>query len=457
MKVNKNLQKKIDKLPLSPGVYIYRDAKGRILYVGKSVRIRDRVKSYFANYDRLLPKTAQLVLLIRDIEHIVTESEIEALLLEASLIKKHKPFYNTIGKDDKTYVYIKIQNAKYRRRRGITKTVAEDRWPFVTTSRKTDDKDAIYFGPFPQGNTVRNLLKAMRRIFPWCKYSSRQQLKRAGKACFYSHINLCPGICDDSFGLKDYWHEIDRLLLFLEGKRSQVQKQLINKMNSASKIQDYESAAGFRDTLVQIDYITQNFRGSGAYLENPNLIDDVRANEITELFDVLGLPLTKDPLQIVIEGYDISNLGKENTVASRVTFLGGEPFKQLYRRYKIKRNKLPDDFAAMQEVIRRRIKSEDAMPDLILIDGGKGQVAAVSQVLQKFEVTVPYFGLAKRVETIIQPKDYDQIVDEESDYNEILLAKDSAARKLIQRVRDEAHRFAQRYHKKLRAERLIKG
>lgn len=481
-----DLQSQIQQLLQSPGVYLFKDNKGEVLYVGKSVRLRDRVKSYYQVGNNLGPKTKRMIREIKKIDCIETESEIEALILEAELIKKHKPRYNTQWKDDKTYQFVKIENGKLRIEKGIRKMVKNRVWPWVTTSRQKDDLDALYFGPFPEGRTVKEVLKALRKIFPWCKYKSAQQKKRqkkprlrsgqsfggqarlrspegkanGGQVCLYYHLGLCPGICADKVSLRDYWKTIDQLVLFLLGKKKLVQRNIKKHMDKAAKMRDFEKAAYYRDLSQKIDYVTQNFRDSSEYLENPNLKQDLRRQEVEELLEKLRRVKMfeenhqKHPTGVEgfrIEGYDISNLGKDFTVGSRVVFVGGEPVKSEYRRYKIKTDKLPDDYTALEEVLTRRfnppVSKKDNLPDLILIDGGKGQLSIARKVLVQKKLDLLVTGLAKQHETLIISIGTDR-------YQEVLLPQDSPALKLVMRVRDESHRFAKAYHKLLRRKSL---
>jgi excinuclease ABC subunit C len=444
------IKKQIARLPLTPGIYIYRDGQGKVLYVGKSVRLRDRVKSYFLPLNRIGTKTARLVEHIVKIDHIETDSEIEALLLEADLIKKYRPEFNTQWKDDKNYKYIKIENAVRRARRGLKKVVSDDRWPVVTTARRKDDPDAMYFGPFPEGGTINQVLKVLRRIFPWCQFRTADQARRAKKPCFYSHIGLCPGICSGRISLTEYWEITRNLIIFLKGKKSVLKKEFEKKMRQAAQENKFEKAAEYRDTLRKLDYVTQSFHDSHEYLVNTNLKQDLREEELRGLLAIVDPGMVRFKLSDLenfrIEGYDISNLGKKFTVASQVTFIGGESTKQEYRRYRIRHDQLPDDFAAMREVIKRRIK-KSPLPDLFLIDGGKGQLSVVLGVIHSNLMNVPAIGLAKKFETIIVPTG--------DLFTQVSLPKDSPALKLLMRIRDEAHRFAQSYHKLLRKKDLV--
>ncbi len=441
--MDKKLQKQINLLPNQPGTYIYKNLKQQIIYIGKSINIKNRVKSYFINPRLLGPKTNQLVKNILKIEYISTDSEIEALLLESKLVKRYKPYFNIALKDDKNFKYIKILNGNYRKKYGITKTINHDLWPAITSERKITDPNALYFGPFPDGTTITSVLRILRKIFPWCKYQSRHELVRYKKPCFYSQIRLCPGICDKQTSLKQYWQIVDQLIMLLELKKNNLLENLSIKMSKASIQEDFEKASEIRDTITKINYILQEFHVADDYFQNPNLRQDTRSDEISSLLSLLNLKIDKEIVQIKIEGYDISNLGSRNTVASRVTFIGGEPDKSLYRRYKINLQKLPDDYAAIREVINRRFKSKIVFefPDLILIDGGKGQLRSALESLKSQNIDIPIIGIAKKFETIIS---YDS-----KQFHEIRLNKNYPALKLIQRIRDESHRFANRYQQLL--------
>ncbi len=441
--MNLKLKKQISMLSEQPGVYVYKDYKKQIIYIGKSVNIKNRVKSYFVNSKLLGPKTSQLVKNIVSVESISTDSEIEALLLESVLVKKHKPYFNIALKDDKNFKYIKILNGKYRNNIGITKVINQDVWPAITTERKITDPNALYFGPFPDGTIVIQVLKIFRQIFPWCKYQSHQEFLRNHKPCFYSHIRLCPGICNNSFTLKQYWDNFDRLIQVLNLKKDNLLSNLYKQMHKASINEEFEKATKIRDMITKIGYILQEFHAPEDYSINPNLRIDIRSEEINSLFNILNIKLNKDINDIRIEGYDISNFGSAYTVASQVTFIGGEPDKTQYRRYKINERELPNDYAAITEVISRRfkLKNQINIPDLILIDGGKGQLQSGLKSLSNRNLYIPMIGLAKKNETIIKL--------ESNHISPISLNQNSPALKLIQRIRDESHRFANKYQRLL--------
>ena len=238
----KNLNKQLQELPKLPGVYLFYDNSAKLLYVGKANSLFDRVSSYFHRLDLLGPKTQKLVSLIKHIDHITTETELEALLLEADLIKRHKPPYNIQWKDDKFYKFIAI-NLKSQISNLKAKTQnskLNETWPIVTTSRRQEDPRTYYFGPFPQGKTVSDVLKTLRRIFPWCKYSGPPRDK---KPCFYYHLGLCPGICAGAITINDYSKIIADLVRFLQGGKVKILKEW----------QTRDERSGAVDSLKYID------------------------------------------------------------------------------------------------------------------------------------------------------------------------------------------------------------
>lgn len=438
-------------IPLRSGVYIFRDKNGKPLYVGKAVNLKQRVSSYFQKGIKLLDRTKLMVGQIAEIETIKTETELEALLLEADLIKRLKPKYNVAWKDDKHYKYIKI----------FLKP-ASGGWPYVTTSRKTDDKTAIYFGPFPEGRTVNEVLRSLRRVFPWCKYKNATEVKRGHdekRGCFYYQIALCPGVCASLISLEEYQAIIDNLIRVLLGKSKVVVKGWEKKMRQAVKNQNFEVAAKYRDLIQKLHYVTQAFHDSSEYLENPNLLEDQRRQEIESLvgtlqpyFSNLQSPISN----LRIEAYDISNLQGQFAVGAKVAFTGSEPQKSDYRRYKIRLNKnqLPNDVAAIKEILFRRFKDFSGFkPNLILIDGGKTQVSAALEILQRLNLKIPVIGLAKKLEEIVIPVGFDS--NHKPSYKILHLPKSSPALKFLQRMRDEVHRFAISYHRKLRAKAMV--
>lgn len=399
-----------EKLPKRPGVYIFKDTAGKILYVGKAINLYHRVSSYF-NVKPDNSKTAALVEKIKKLETIEVLSELEALILEANLIKKYLPPYNIRLTDDKDYLYIKITNEDF---------------PKVLTARKKELEDAKeYFGPFPSGSTVRNTLKKLRRIFPWCSGVSSWY---KGKPCFYYHLGLCPGSCAGKVDKKEYSKNITRLSQFLQGKTTQVINDLHGEMEQASKNLEFEKAQSIKKTITGLEYLTQ-VNNAQVYLENPNFVEDQNKQALEGLKHDLNL--SKLPERV--ECYDISNLQGKQAVGSLVVLTHGEIDKKWYRRFKIIQENKPNDVGMMKEILQRRMKHKEwPTPDLILVDGGRGQTNAIKS-------QVPVFGLAKRMEWLYPPEG-----------EVIKLPKSSPSLLLLQKIRNEAHRFALAYHRKLR-------
>ena len=358
--------------------------------MGKAKNLRDRISSYFLT--NLLPKTAILVSEIKKIDHIIVESEIDALLLEANLIKKYLPKYNSLGKDDKTYPYIEIDKE-------------------VKIVHQRNNKKAKYFGPYPTGSEIRILLKFLKiqlDIYPF----------------------LEPEI---------YQKNLLRLIKFLSGERQDVQKQLKVEMEEFSRKQEYEKATEIKKKLERLDWLTAPRINPWEYQKNPNLVNDRRNLEIKELEKILGIPKISK-----IEGYDISNISGKSATGGQVVFVDGVPEKKYYRRYKIKFTSPtggPDDYAMLSEMLSRRLKSDIPLPELMVIDGGKGQLSSLS--FQRPPL-LKVIALAKQMETIYT-----------DDGKMIQLPLSSPALHLLQRVRDESHRFSRKYHFLLRSKKMM--
>lgn len=409
------------KLPHKPGVYIYKDVTGRILYVGKAVDLYHRVASYFSGTPDS-PKTASLLENIAGLETIVVLSEIEALILEANLIKKYLPPYNIRLTDDKDYLYIKV---------------TKEEFPEILVARKNELTDAKeYFGPFPSGRTVRTTLKKLRRIFPWCNLKADH---KDGKACFYYHLGLCPGSCAGKIDKKSYNKIINSFIKFMQGRREELIRSLEKEMEDyAGKLQ-FEQAQAVKRILNGLEYLTQSSRAE-VYLENPNFVEDQLRQSLKQLQK--DLRLSKLPERI--ECFDISNTLGKQAVGSMVVLSNGEIDKKSYRKFKIIIDGKPNDTAMMAEVINRRLKHKEwPFPDLFIVDGGRGQVRAAELEMKKYGLTTPIYGMAKRMEWLYGPGE--EIVK---------LSRSSLSLRLIQKIRDEAHRFAIAYHRKLRDKKL---
>jgi len=428
------LLEKVNSLPHVPGVYLYKDLDGKIIYVGKAKNLRNRVKSYFVKDTlQMWSKTQSLVEKIVDMDYIESFSELEALILEAELIRKHRPKYNIALKDDKSYLYIVIRT--------------ENNVPKVITARRSDllPRDAT-FGPYPEATTAKYIVRAIRKIFPFrdCSSSKFKRYQKLHKPCLYGYIGLCQAPCIDAISPAQYKQDINRIRKLLSGKSMALLNSLKREMDTAAKNENYERAAEYRDILHKFDYIRQQSQKAEAFIENPYLVDEVIAKSLDALVQTIPA-LSKVPTRI--ECYDISNISGKEAVGSMVVATAGRIDKSEYKRFKIKFKTEPDDFDMLREVLTRRFNNANwPEPDLLVIDGGKGQVSAVREVLTTLQLEVPLIGLAKRFETIV--------FYHNGDFQEVNLDKDSEGLKLLQRLRDEAHRFAQKYHHLLRLKKL---
>jgi len=375
-------------------------------------------------------KTQILVSRINKIKTLVLNSEIEAFLLEAKYIKKYKPKYNIKLTDDKAYPLIRI--------------TIKDIYPKVLIARKANDVNSIYFGPFPNGaSALRTTLRTIRRIFPYQSVPNHPK-----KVCLYYHLGLCP--CPPVFAAsefkKEYKKTIKHIIHFLNGHTRKIIKDLKKERDILSVNEDFEKAEEIQNKINAIELITGPFYKTAIDLDiNPNLKEDLREKEISDLREILN----KNNLNIKtlerIECFDISNISGTNATGSMVVFIKGEKESNWYRRFKIRNTDGPNDFAMMEEVLKRRLNHKGwSIPDLIIVDGGKGQISSGLKVLKNLNLDIPLIGLAKREETIIT-----------SYFKEISLPKNSEALKLIMRVRDEAHRFAITYHRKLRSKNFL--
>jgi len=417
--LNKKLvQEKLNKLPKEPGVYLYRNNFKKIIYVGKAVNLKNRVSSYFISDHDV--KTIELVRNIADLEWIVAGSEIEALILEAELIKRYKPKFNISLKDDKNYCYIKITKEDY---------------PRISVVRQIVDSRDEYLGPFIDAGAVRNSLKYLRKVFPYCTCSIS-----GDDVCLYYHLGLCRGHGDKYISPRDYQANVRGLISFFSGKKEDIIKDLTRSMKAHSKKKEFEQAAEMRDRLNAL----RRIRFEHVIEEKRELRLDKALVGLRDALKLSGLPAR-------IECYDISNIFGRAAVGSMVVFQNGIPAKNDYRRFEIKTVKRIDDFAMHQEVAKRRFSNKSGsfakIPDLVIIDGGKGQLSSVLEVVKPLGLPTKFVGLAKR---------YDEIVtmDGDGNFGIVALESNSEAFYLVQRIRDEAHRFAITYHRNLRSKEL---
>lgn len=417
-------------MPSNPGIYLFLDKKGKVLYIGKAKNLKKRVSSYFINGSSLLEKTKILIGKTSKIKTINTHCEIEALLLEANYIKKYKPFFNLRLTDGKAYPIIKI-------------TIKDD-YPKILMSRRIEDKKSnLYFGPYPNAGAMRLVLKTIRKIFPFVSFKNHPK-----KICLYYHLGLCP--CPpvfDSIELKkEYRKNIKRTILFLKGSTKNVLKDLKKERDLLSKNEEFEKAKNIQKKINSILLVTSPSYVSFDSNVNPNLDEDIKDKELLSLQKNLDEANSKIFSLKRIESFDISNISGKFAVGSMVVFIDGEKDPTLYRRFRMKFTKgKPNDFAMISEVVSRRLNHREwSFPDLIIIDGGKGQVSSVLKVLKRKNLKIALIGIAKREETIIT-----------SNFAEIKLPKDSKALHLVMRIRDEAHRFAITYHRNLRSKYLL--
>jgi len=537
--MNDELMEKLHHLPDKPGVYLMKDDQGRIIYVGKAVVLTNRVRSYFQSSRNHSPKVQAMVARIVDLEYIVTASEIEALILECNLIKKHRPKYNIRLRDDKTYPYIKVTNEEF---------------PRLYTTRRVQKDGARYFGPYTNAGSVHEVLKLMRKLFPL--RSCRTLTAR--RPCLEYHIKRCLAPCAGLVECATYGGMIKEVCLLLEGRSDAVVKSLRQRMGSAAEKLEFEQAAKLRDQLAAVEKVTEKqnivtgagdqdaiglarsalgtcvqvffirsgkmvgrdhfllagseeeddeealaafvkqyysraafvpkevllplmiaeqhllsdwlgqLKGSRVAVETPkrgmkkNIVamandnasivlseqeSNIKAHsaQTVEAMADLGRYLGLEEAPERMECFDISHIQGAETVASMVVFENGMPKKEDYRRYKLTTVEgKPDDFKSMQEVVGRRYRDlGQPTPNLIIIDGGKGQLSSALEIIRGAGLDVPVIGLAKEFEHVFQ----------EGASDPLILPRHSQALYLIQRIRDEAHRFAVTYHRKLRSKR----
>src|SRR5215831_7367153 len=546
-----SLREVVDRLPPRPGVYLMKDSRGRVLYVGKAKRLDHRGRSYLQPPAVEHPKTARLLRLAADVDFIVTESEAEALMLESTLVREHRPHFNIRLKDDKTFPWVKLSVGEPVPRLSITRKVVED--------------GSRYFGPYTDVGALRSTLRVLRRVFPLRTCANFEQYRKADRPCLNYHIRRCVGPCYSRAGVtpEAYARLVEGMTLFLSGKHDDVRAWVTEEMRRAAEAREYERAARWRDQLGLLDRLEQSqrmtgpaghdadalgvawqdndacvavlqvregrvmgrdmrflrgARGSSAgdllsefvlqsylraeapprelwlpqALEDGAVIEDAlarsgrkiklrtaargRARRLTELaqenatvalearlarqagrrgrytrdvYDLQrALGLERPAFRLVC--FDISNLGETDSVASAVVFENGQPRRSDYRRMRMK-GQGPDDFALMHEAVSRYFarvaKDELPKPDLVVIDGGIGQVGAAVEALQELGLGgLALVGLAKREETVIFP-----------DGRSLSLPRRGLALRLLMRLRDEAHRFAVTYHRKLRGRRTFRS
>jgi len=545
METGTSLKEKLDRLPRSPGVYLFKDASGKVIYVGKAKSLKSRVRSYFLDSRAPNPKTELLVRKTRDLDYLVLDNEMEALVAENNFIKEYSPRYNIRLKDDKSYPYLRV--------------TLEEELPRIYPTRKRSETGSLYLGPYTDVGALRQTLRVLKTLFPIRDCPGDVTYRSLERECLYYHIDRCGAPCTGRQSVSDYRADLDRILLFLSGKSAQLTAGLEKEMDLASKALRFERAARLRDQLAALERLsprhrvqvygggdkdalalardredccavvlrirggkllsTETFhfkgllaegdaqvfeaffqqyyhrvdglppeilspmplesgilleawlsekRGGRLRLKSPrrglgrelialaldnarSKMDERLASEKkgrpglpAEIFELRGI-LEMDALPRVIEGFDISNTGDREVVASLVCFQDGHPRKSLYRKYRIKTVDGQDDLASIREVVFRRFRrlldEKRRLPDLLLIDGGRGQLAAAAEALSELGVEgQTLISLAKREEEIFRQRAAAPLV----------LPHSSGALRLLQRVRDEAHRFARDFHRQRR-------
>ena len=563
-----NIEEELKKLPDKPGVYIMKDKNEEIIYVGKAISLRKRVRQYFQSSKNNPPKVKAMVKHISEFEYIIVDNEVEALILEANLIKKHKPKYNILLRDDKQYPYIKV--------------TINEKYPRVLKTRQVKKDGAKYFGPYPSASAVNDAIEIIRNLYP-IRTCNRNLEKDIGKSrpCLNYYIGRCLGPCQGNVDEEKYLEMIDEILLFLNGKEDRLIEIIEEKMKEASKKLDFESAAKYRDQInslnllherqkivstthlvdqdviamargieevcIQIffirdgkilgrehfiledtyneergeilsSFIKQFYIGS-AYIPKEIILEEEiedmeilskwlrekRGNKVTitvpkrgEKLDLIEM-VRKNAMDMLnkygdrflkkarenqkaleeirnalglerelnrIEAFDVSNIRGVEPVGSMVVFERGEPKKSDYRRFRIRSRNTPDDYGSLEEVLTRRFirgleekkimkenkietKGFSTFPDLIMMDGGKGQVNVALRVLKSLNLNIPVCGLVK--------DDFHKTRGIIYDNKEINLEEDSLGFRLICRIQEEAHRFAISYHRSLRSKEMFKS
>lgn len=425
------LREKARQLPEAPGVYLMKDDKGRVIYIGKSACLRDRVSSYFVPSVKLEHKKAGLLDQVHDFEILQTDSEVEALLAENRLIKDIQPRYNARLLDDKTFPYLMV--------------TVEDEFPGVYVTRVPRQEGVKLYGPFTSVWALREAVSLLQRAFRFrtCELEIRDDdpQRRFFRPCLLYAIRQCTAPCAAKISRDDYRADVQRLIRFLEGGKKTLLAQLEREMLEASRQQDFETAARRRDEIRALHTLDSRAERGSEHFWQPEAFVSNPQQGMTALQEVLALATPPR----VVEAIDIAHLHGGEMVGSKVTFIDGVPFKDAYRRYRIQHGQGNNDFLSIQEVVHRRYRDagshQELYPDVILIDGGLGQLNAALDIFRNMDVKPPMVvSLAKKEELI-----YVQNRTEP-----LRLPRHHPALKLLQYARDEAHRFAQHYHHVLR-------
>lgn len=441
--MNKQLKDKLKNLSRSSGVYLHKSSNGEVIYVGKAAILKNRVNQYFLKSKDYDIKTKALIAEIDDTDWIETESEIDALFLESELVKRYKPRFNVLLRDDKSQLYIRID--------------MRSDWPHVSFTRNPLDDKAEYFGPYFNGYAIKKALRYLRKVFPY--YVSEPKLDK--RPDLDVHIGLSPkrGITS-----REYKRNLRHLIRYIKGDRAALVKEIEKNMRASAKNKDFERASELRDQLINLRELKRRIMFGDK--ESLSISKDQALVDIAKL-----LGLEKEPKRI--EGYDVSHMGGRDVVASMVVFTNGVSDRSQYRKFKTTREQ-NNDFANMKETMLRRFSEKNikawGRPDLILIDGGKGQLDAALQALDELGIQIPCIGLAKKLEEIvIEHKTSAVSIDSQAvkslngfetrgdRFIVVNLPNSTHIIKLLQRVRDESHRFAVSYHSTLKRVRQTRS
>ncbi|MDB5161714.1 MAG: putative excinuclease subunit domain protein [Candidatus Saccharibacteria bacterium] len=454
--MNAKLEEKLKTLPRSPGVYFHKSLNGEIIYVGKAAILKNRVRQYFQSTRDMDVKTRALVEEIDDTDWVETESELDALFLESEMVKRYMPRYNILLRDDKSQMFIRID--------------MKSEWPTITFTRNPADDQADYFGPYYNGYAIKKALRYLRKVFPYYMTPPKEGIRPD----LDTHIGLSPRLGVSS---NEYKQTLKRLIRYLEGGRHTIVKELEKEMQLAAKLHDFENAAILRNKLGDLKALQQKIM-----FGDREFLDISKDKALSQLVDLFGL--AKIPARI--EGYDVSHMGGTNVVASMVVFTNGVSDRANYRKFKT-RIEQNDDYYNMYETLSRRTSEKNmkswGVPDLILIDGGKGQLDASLKALEERDLHIPMISIAKREEEVIVHATRSNIPTDRlveyikdpapgvsvtrsgeylvvnlhagqinaSGHSKNLRGGDTISSftdvtKLFQRIRDESHRFAISYH-----------
>jgi len=437
-------QKSVPTLPKEPGVYWFSDNQQNILYVGKAKNLKNRVSSY-QRLNQLSSLKQKMVQIAEKIQYQTLASEIEALLIEAELIRLHQPEYNILLKDDKSRLYLVIEKRPFSALKVVRKS-----------DLKLYPSSATTLGPYASAYKLKQVLNIARRVFPWCDQAEKNNTlnKKKHRACFNYHLNLCSGACIGQVEAKDYQTMIDQLIQVLKGKTGALVKSLSGQMQQLADELRFEEAAAIKQKIELIQEVTQP-----QYRLRPDLIlPTLHSNNLKQGLDQLkkilldhGVIASATQLNR-IEGYDVSNLFGQQAAVSMVVCENGQMNKSAYRLFNIKDISSPNDYAMMKQAIKRRLNHPEwLLPDLILVDGGKGQIRAALRAFYELQQKpVGLLGLAKNPDRLIVPLPPVAYNQPQLQYKELILKSNHPSLHLLQKIRDESHRFAKKQHLRLR-------